>query len=414
LAPATLLLALALFAAGDTKDSARQLVKEAKVAFDLGHFDEAASRYEAAYRIIQDPALLFNMGQAYRLGGRREQALAAYLGFLRTSPPDDPNRPAVESRVAELQKALTPADQPPATGPPRPAPPPTAPAPPPSAPGSAAPPVSPPPPPPSDLTVPSAMEPPPPEPPPGPRFHTGAGALLGWGGRTGHDQGALSYRGYGRLSDPGGRIYELGYSKRPLYPMNPIYQYTGVYAVFRSLSHWVAEAGALGAGGEWHLGAAYSTDIFEIGARVERADPERLCGTSDATLIYVVPRARLQVPITQSFRVIGLGDYRGKLSNEGCSFHPSLLSLELGAELTLPEGWSAGAGFGHYGLYDMGSGMPSAPWPSRSQAAEELRLSGRYSLGQVAFTASYQLITYAGGTHSFMLGVEFRSDPGAP
>jgi hypothetical protein len=409
LAPATLLLALALFAAGDTKDSARQLVKQAKVAFDLGHFDEAASRYEAAYRIVPDSALLFNMGQAYRLGGRPEQALAAYLGFLRTSPPDDPNRAAVEARVAELQKVLTPQAPTPAPSAAPPA------RPPPTQPG--APPPPPPPPPsvaPSDLTVPTVVEPSPTDEPPPPGFHTGAGALMGWGGRTGRDQGALSYRAYGRLTDPAGRTYELGYSKRPLYPMNPIYQYTGVYAVFRSLSHWVAEAGALGAGGEWHLGAAYSTDVFEVGARFERADPERLCGASGATLVYAVPRARLQVPVTDAFRVLGWGSYRGKVSTSGCHFSPSLLSLELGGELTLPGGWSASAGAGHYGLYDFGSGQPSAPWPSRSNTAEQLSLGARYTFRQITFSADYHLIAYAGGTHALMFGVELRSDPGAP
>jgi tetratricopeptide (TPR) repeat protein len=404
LAPATLLLALALFAAGDTKDSARQLVRQAKIAFDLGHFDEAASRYEAAYRIVPDAALLFNMGQAYRLGGRREQALASYLGFLRTAPPDDPNRAPVEARVAELQKALTPQPEPA----PNPAPPPS-----PSHPSPPPPPATPAP----DILPPTLIEPPTVVEPPGPpedqgsRFHTSAGAELGWGGRG--DAGALSYRAYGRLTDPAGRTYELGYSKRPLYPMNPIYQYTGVYAVFRSLSHWVAEAGALGVAGEWHLGAGYATDIFEIGARVERADPTHLCGASGATLIYVVPRARLQVPVTDVLRIVADGSYRGKVFNGGCAFHPSLLSLELGAEVQLPAHFAVGAAVGHYGLFDFGSGAPDGVWPNRSNAAEELRLGGRYTLGQIAFTADYRLITYAGGTHQLLFGVEFRSDVGA-
>src|SRR5713101_4490725 len=104
-APATLVILLAatlLAAGGDVKERALQMVKQARVAYDLGRYDEAASFYEGAYRLVQDPPLLFNIGQAYRLAGRAEKALAAYKGFLRTAPPDDPNRRVVEARIAEL------------------------------------------------------------------------------------------------------------------------------------------------------------------------------------------------------------------------------------------------------------------------------------------------------------------------
>jgi hypothetical protein len=224
----------------------------------------------------------------------------------------------------------------------------------------------------------------------------------------------VTFRGFGRLVDPGERVYELGYVRRPIYPMNPVYQYSAVYGVFRSPRRWMAEAGALGAGGEWHLGGGYTTDSFQAGVRVERASPDRLCHSAGATLLYLVPEVVLQVPITSSFRVLGTGSYRGKLSARGCAFHPSLLTLELGGELELRGGWVVGAALGHYGLFDVGSGRPDGPWPSNANAAEQLRLSARYSIGKVVLFAEYRLITYAGGTHELVVGAEFRSAADAP
>src|SRR3954469_19888538 len=99
------------------------MVKQARVAYNLGNYDEAAARYEAAYRLVQDPALLFNIGQAFRLAGRTDKALAAYKGFLRTAPAGDPNRPAVRGGVAERERALRAAEAHPPPEPPPPPPP---------------------------------------------------------------------------------------------------------------------------------------------------------------------------------------------------------------------------------------------------------------------------------------------------
>jgi tetratricopeptide (TPR) repeat protein len=395
-APATLVILLAatlLAAGGDVKERALQMVKQARVAYDLGRYDEAASFYEGAYRLVQDPPLLFNIGQAYRLAGRAEKALAAYKGFLRTAPADDPNRSVVEGRIAEIDRALkappTEARPPPleATAPP-PAPPPLA------AEGS--------------VYEPAAPE------TAGSGFRTSAGARLGFGGRAHENENAVNFRAFGRLADPGGRSYELGYLRRPIYPMNPVYQYSAVYAVFRSPRHWMAEAGALGSEGEWHFGGGYTTDTFDVGVRVERASPDHLCNDRNATLLYLVPETRLAVPVSSTFRVLGAGSYRGKLSARDCNFHPSMITLELGGELALPPDWLVSGGLGHYGLFDFGAGQPDGPWPSRPSAAEQLRLAGRYLVGKVAVYAEYRFITYAGGTHELVVGAEFRSTPEAP
>ena len=89
--------------AGPTEDSAREHTKNANAAFNLGSYDEAATEYQAAYRAVPDPALLFNIGQSYRLGGKPDKALIAYKSYLRTVPANASNRAQVEARVRELE-----------------------------------------------------------------------------------------------------------------------------------------------------------------------------------------------------------------------------------------------------------------------------------------------------------------------
>jgi tetratricopeptide (TPR) repeat protein len=92
--------------AGQAETQARELVKQATAAYNLGHFEEAAERYEEAYRLVQDPVLLFNIGQSHRLGDKPEKAINAYRAYLRTAPADAPNREVVEKHVAELKRHL--------------------------------------------------------------------------------------------------------------------------------------------------------------------------------------------------------------------------------------------------------------------------------------------------------------------
>jgi tetratricopeptide (TPR) repeat protein len=73
--------------------------------FDLGKYKEAAEEYELAYQEKDDPALLYNIAQAYRLAGDNESALRAYRGYLRRQP-TTPNRAEVEGRISELQATI--------------------------------------------------------------------------------------------------------------------------------------------------------------------------------------------------------------------------------------------------------------------------------------------------------------------
>jgi tetratricopeptide (TPR) repeat protein len=74
-------------------------------AFNLGHYLEAVKEYEAAYVAREDPSLLFNIAQAYRLAGKHEEAIRVYKSFLHAVP-GTPERSLVERRIAELQQLL--------------------------------------------------------------------------------------------------------------------------------------------------------------------------------------------------------------------------------------------------------------------------------------------------------------------
>ena len=88
------------------KNAARAEWRDGNVAYNLGHFDDAAKHYEAAYKLVQDPAFLFNIAQSYRMGGKWDHALDLYRAFLRTTSADAPNRDTAEKFVQEIKLKL--------------------------------------------------------------------------------------------------------------------------------------------------------------------------------------------------------------------------------------------------------------------------------------------------------------------
>jgi tetratricopeptide (TPR) repeat protein len=100
-----LLIASAGRAQVDDVSAARQHYLKGTREYDLGHYLEAVKEYEAAYKAKDDPALLFNIAQAYRLAGKNENAIRAFKSYLHRVP-RAPNRAEVETRIAELQKAV--------------------------------------------------------------------------------------------------------------------------------------------------------------------------------------------------------------------------------------------------------------------------------------------------------------------
>ena len=97
-------LAFADAAAADPPD-ARALFEHGTTLYDLGQYREAAHEYEAAFKLHQSPPLLFNIAQAYRLGGDPANALRAYRSYLRRSP-DATNRAEVTQYIATCEKQL--------------------------------------------------------------------------------------------------------------------------------------------------------------------------------------------------------------------------------------------------------------------------------------------------------------------
>jgi tetratricopeptide (TPR) repeat protein len=105
---ARFLIALVMLSARARADGlaeAKQHYDRGTTLYDLQRFVEAAHEYEQAYELIHDPALLFNIGQAFRFGGDYAKAIGAFRSYLRRLP-DAENREEVMLRIAEMQKHL--------------------------------------------------------------------------------------------------------------------------------------------------------------------------------------------------------------------------------------------------------------------------------------------------------------------
>jgi tetratricopeptide (TPR) repeat protein len=78
-------------------------LRAAKEHFE--RYGEAAREYEMAFEAKQDPALLFNIGQAYRHAGELAKAIVAFRSYLRRVP-DAENRAEVQQRIGEMQRIV--------------------------------------------------------------------------------------------------------------------------------------------------------------------------------------------------------------------------------------------------------------------------------------------------------------------
>jgi hypothetical protein len=94
----------------ERRAEARQHFANAMRKFDVAKFDDAAAEFVAAYEIMGDPGMLYNIAQAYRLGERSEKALFFYKAFQRhilSNPKTTPALKAeVERRITELTQAI--------------------------------------------------------------------------------------------------------------------------------------------------------------------------------------------------------------------------------------------------------------------------------------------------------------------
>jgi tetratricopeptide (TPR) repeat protein len=94
---------------------ARQLFREGSQLYDEARYEEAAARFEEAYRLSLLPALLFNIAQAYRLGGpgRCATALSYYERYLHDDPTAS-NRQEIEELILGMRSCADATPAPPA------------------------------------------------------------------------------------------------------------------------------------------------------------------------------------------------------------------------------------------------------------------------------------------------------------
>lgn len=92
--------------------SAEEHTKKATLLFEAGNYKKAIAEFEAAYVLGEDPAVLFNIGQAYRLLDDAQSAIRAYKRYLRRRPHAD-NRMEVERLIASLEESTARAAPPP-------------------------------------------------------------------------------------------------------------------------------------------------------------------------------------------------------------------------------------------------------------------------------------------------------------
>ena len=96
----------------DDAKLARQHFEDGSRLYDLGKFRDAAREYEEAYKYKPDPALLFNIGQAYRAAGdarRRADGVqvvsAAHAGGAESQRGRGAHREAATGRRRAAQDA---------------------------------------------------------------------------------------------------------------------------------------------------------------------------------------------------------------------------------------------------------------------------------------------------------------------
>jgi len=92
-------------AADDATEQARQHYQKGKQHFDLGKWDEAIAEFEEAYRLHNDPTLLFNLAQAHRRKGDLQRALDLYKNYIIENP-ESPKRDEIARRIQTLEKEI--------------------------------------------------------------------------------------------------------------------------------------------------------------------------------------------------------------------------------------------------------------------------------------------------------------------
>jgi tetratricopeptide (TPR) repeat protein len=80
------------------------LFDAAEKNYALQEYEEALSKYKEAYRLSEQPDLLYNIAQCYRQLNRYDEAIKSYQSFLRLGTADDALRQRVEGFIKESEE----------------------------------------------------------------------------------------------------------------------------------------------------------------------------------------------------------------------------------------------------------------------------------------------------------------------
>lgn len=97
-------LALPGRARADREERARQIYTEGEKAYQANDYQKAYDDFKQAYILSQQPALLYDVAAALQGLGRPHDAAEALRTYLKQVP-KDPDRPAIEKRIAGLEDA---------------------------------------------------------------------------------------------------------------------------------------------------------------------------------------------------------------------------------------------------------------------------------------------------------------------
>jgi tetratricopeptide (TPR) repeat protein len=104
-APLLLVAVICGAARADDVKAAKEHFERGAMLYDLQRYAEAAREWEQSFENRNAPALLFNIGQAFRFAGEYQKAIGAYRSYLRRVPAAR-NRRDVEARITEMQALL--------------------------------------------------------------------------------------------------------------------------------------------------------------------------------------------------------------------------------------------------------------------------------------------------------------------
>jgi tetratricopeptide (TPR) repeat protein len=102
--PATVLLLASATAVA--ADDAKAHYQRATAHFAVGEYHDAAIEYEEAFKLKQDPAILFNAAQSFRLAGDNQNALLLYNNIIKLYPSTQYAKDSKE-RIEKLAQATT-------------------------------------------------------------------------------------------------------------------------------------------------------------------------------------------------------------------------------------------------------------------------------------------------------------------